>query len=215
MEIGERIWLCDDRQRRYHVEIIRVNSRELSGTVLEERQAPLSQSPSIVLAQALLKGERMDWLIQKATELGVRAIVPLLTRHGVVKPHYSRVDAQLTRWQRIALEAAQQSEQWVVPSIRLPAEVDTFFPKPDHVTTKLILNERATGQSLRSVPLPSGPDASIVVVTGPEGGWAPEETELAEQSGFTSVTLGPRILRAETATLAAVSLVQSRLGELG
>lgn len=215
IERGEHIWLCDEHQRRYHVHVAQLNKRELSGTVLERQQAPPSRTPSIVLAQAILKGDRMDWAIQKATELGVRAIIPLLTQHGVVRPHASRAAAQQTRWQRIALEAAQQSEQWVIPSIQLPINVATFLTQPGNFNTKLILSERLPGRSLRSVPLPNSPASSLVVVIGPEGGWAPEELALAERGEFTSVTLGMRILRAETAALAAVSVVQSRLGELG
>lgn len=157
----------------------------------------------------------MDWVVQKATELGVRAIIPLLAQHSVVRPHASRVAAQQTRWQRIALEAAQQSEQWVVPSIQLPIDVETFFTQPGGFNNKLILTERLPGYSLSSVPLPNGPASSLVMVIGPEGGWAPDELALAERSEFTGVTLGSRILRAETATLAAVSILQSRLGELG
>ena len=215
IEIGERIWLCDEHHRRYHVHVAQLNKRELSGTVLEERQAPPSRNPSIVLAQAILKGDRMDWVIQKATELGVRAIIPLLTRRGVVRPTALRVESQQARWQRIALEAAQQSEQWTVPSIRLPMNAETFFTQPGDFSAKLILSERVEGHSLRSLPLPNGSEASLAVVIGPEGGWTPEETALAERGGFTSVTLGSRILRAETAALASVSVLQSRLGELG
>ncbi len=215
IELGERIWLCDERRRRYRVHVAQLHKRELSGTVLEEQQAPPPRNPSIVLGQAILKGDRMDWVVQKATELGVRAIIPLLAQHSVVRPHASRVAAQQTRWQRIALEAAQQSEQWVVPSIQLPIDVETFFTQPGGFNNKLILTERLPGYSLSSVPLPNGPASSLVMVIGPEGGWAPDELALAERSEFTGVTLGSRILRAETATLAAVSILQSRLGELG
>ncbi len=214
-QVGERLWLCDERQRRYCVLVSQLSNRLLTGTVLEERSAAPLQNPSIILAQAILKGDRMDWVIQKATELGVRTIIPLQTRHGVVRPRAARVDAQHARWQRIAWEAAQQSEQWAAPSIQLPIDVEAFFAQPGNVTAKLILCERAAGQSLSSVPLPHGPESSIAVVIGPEGGWTSEELALAEQAGFTGVTLGARILRAETAAVASVSVLQSRLGELG
>jgi 16S rRNA (uracil1498-N3)-methyltransferase len=157
----------------------------------------------------------MDWVIQKATELGAASFVPLIGRHVVIRPKTLRVATQQQRWQRIALEAAQQAERWEIPTVAAPCEATAFFSQQPPAVVNLILSERGPGQSLASVPLSNNPESTIVIATGPEGGWAREELGLALEHGFTPVTLGKLILRAETAALAALSILQSRLGELG
>jgi len=157
----------------------------------------------------------MDWVIQKATELGAASFVPLIGRHVVIRPKAARVATQQQRWQRIALEAAQQAERWEIPTVATPCEATAFFSQQPPADVNLILRERAPGQSLASIPLPNTPESTIVIATGPEGGWAREELGIALEHGFTPVTLGKLILRAETAALAALSILQSRVGELG
>jgi 16S rRNA (uracil1498-N3)-methyltransferase len=211
---GERIWTGDEHRRRYLIEIAHIDRRVMRGNVVEQRTGSAS-SASILIGQAILKGERMDWTIQKTTELGAAGILPLITEQTVVRPKQARITAQRARWQRIALEAAQQSERWEVPTVAIPCTVMKFFSTPGLATLKLILSERGTGQSLRSVPLPSSPEDTIALAIGPEGGWRDEELARAYENNFLPVTLGTRILRGETAALAALSIVQSRLGELG
>jgi len=215
VKAGERIWVGDERRRRHHIEVTHIDRRTLQGTVLDQRTGPVLSTPRLLIGQAILKGERMDWAIQKATELGVASIIPLVSEQTVVRPKQGRAGAQQERWQRIALEAAQQSERWDVPAVGAPSTAIAFFAAPGHAALKLILSERETGQSLGSVTFPSSPADTIALAVGPEGGWRDEELAEARAHGFLPVTLGTRILRAETATLAAVSIVQSRLGELG
>jgi 16S rRNA (uracil1498-N3)-methyltransferase len=216
VKVGEQIWLGDGQRRRYLIETTRMDRATLQGRVLEERTGPAPVWPAITLAPALLKGDRMDWLIQKATELGAAAIMPLITRQTIVRPKAARVPVQETRWQRIALEAAQQSERWDIPTVTAPHDTAEFFQEHPAGALKLILSERASGERLIAVTLPqSRPGSRIVLAVGPEGGWAEEEMALATKSGFIPVTLGGRILRAETAAVAALSILQSRLGELG
>ncbi len=212
---GERIWTGDERRRRYLIEVTDVDRRTLHGNVIEQRTGPDPTTPRLLIGQAILKGARMDWAIQKATELGVAAIVPLVSEHTVVRPKQGRVGSQQERWQRIAIEAAQQSERWDVPTIGAPCTAMEFFATPNPSGFKLILSERGTGQSLSAVPLPSSPTQTVALAIGPEGGWRDEELAQADTNGFLPVTLGARILRAETAALAAVSILQTRLGELG
>ena len=157
----------------------------------------------------------MDWAIQKASELGVAFITPLVTIHTVVRPNPSRQESQQVRWQRIAFEAAQQSEQWVIPRLSAPCEAEDFFKQAPAGARNLILTERGTGQSLAAMPLPHDSDSLVRIAVGPEGGWTPEEVEQAINCGFTPVSMGEHILRAETAAIAALSILQSRLGELG
>ncbi|WP_447972629.1 RsmE family RNA methyltransferase [Nitrospira sp. Kam-Ns4a] len=212
---GEELWLGDERRRRYRVRVTSLGRQELTGQVLEERSGPPVTWPTLLLGQCLLKGERMEWVIQKATELGAAGLVPMISSRSVVRPQPDRVAGQRERWQRIALEAAQQSERWEVPEVAAPCEAREFFLRGSRATLALILSERGPGKPLSSIALPAGPAASLAVAVGPEGGWTGEELEAAVACGFVPATLGKRILRAETAVLAALSILQSRLGELG
>jgi 16S rRNA (uracil1498-N3)-methyltransferase len=213
--IGETLWVGDDRRRRHLIQVTQLDRHQLLGQVLEQHDGPIRRSPAVTIGQALLKSDRMDWMIQKATELGAASFVPLVGRYAIVRPKAARVTTQQQRWQRIALEAAQQAERWEIPAIAAPCESAEFFAKQSPADVTLILSERGHGRSLASIPLPSSPESTIVIATGPEGGWANEELAAAMEHGFTPVTLGERILRAETASLVALSILQSRLGELG
>lgn len=214
-QVGNELWVGDDRRRRYRIRLTHIDARQLIGEVVEEQAGPAPKAPPLVLGQALLKGERMDWVIQKATELGIARMVPLVTKQTVVRPRTGRIDAQQERWERIALEAAQQSERWDIPTMEKPCDLGEFCQAQASAAARLILQERGVKHGLSSVSLPREPTATIVLVVGPEGGWREDELAVTATSGFTPVSLGERILRAETATLAALAILQSRLGELG
>lgn len=212
--IGESLWFGDGQGTRHHAEIIDVSKRAVTGRILGTVQEPPRRTPRLNLGQSLLKGEKMDWVIQKATELGVSEIVPVESRHSVVQLKADRLDNQLTRWQRIALEAAQQSEQWRVPTIASPRSLAALLISRMTSTITLILTERREGKSLQTAELPQGATDSVLVLIGPEGGWSKEEIHIAEQAKSLPITLGRQILRAETAAIATLSILQSRLGVL-
>lgn len=214
-KVGHELLIGDGHARRYLIVVTEITKTSIQGRILETLLRPAPSTPGLVLGQALLKGEKMDWVVQKATELGVRRIVPLQTQHGVVRPRQERIEAQRARWQRIALEAAQQSEQWSVPTIEPPEPLSRFL-QDTAVSRSLILTERRkTVMNLRDVSLPSTPAETIALIVGPEGGWTGEETGQAEKAGAVPITLGPEILRAETAALVTVGILQFRLGILG
>ena len=213
--IGETLWLGDGQGTRHHAEIIDVSKRAVTGRILGTVQEPPRRTPRLNLGQSLLKGEKMDWVIQKATEIGVSEIVPIESRHSVVQLKADRMDHQLARWQRIALEAAQQSEQWRVPTISPPRHLAALLTAHASGTITLMLAERREGKSLQTVALPQDVTGSLLVLIGPEGGWSQEEVQIAEQAKIQSITLGQHILRAETAAIATISILQSRLGGLG
>jgi 16S rRNA (uracil1498-N3)-methyltransferase len=213
LQPGETLSVTDDRGNRYRTEIAEVTGRELVGRILETASAPAPSVPSIILAQALLKGEKMDWVIQKATELGVKRIAPVQATHSVVRPRADRIEHQHARWQRIALEAAQQSECWSVPVIDRPVMISELLTRSKPIAAKIVLAERSEGTSLMTLSLPGAGD-EIWLLIGPEGGWGDEELGQVLECGYTAITLGPRILRAETAAIAAISVLQSRLGGL-
>ncbi|MBX3121935.1 MAG: 16S rRNA (uracil(1498)-N(3))-methyltransferase [Nitrospira sp.] len=211
---GEVLRLTDEHRQRYEVRVSAVAPQALTAEILESRPGPIDTSPRVILAQVILKGDHMDWVVQKASELGVKAVLPLISRHGVVRPQPERVAAQVARWQRIATEAAQQSEQWQPPQVLEPLEVRRFF-SGHQATTALLLAERQNAVGLANVPLPALPTDTITVIVGPEGGWAEEELSQAVDGQCLAVSLGEHILRADTAAVTALSIVQSRLGRLG
>lgn len=216
IEVGETILVADGEDRRYRAEITAITKQSMTGRVIEIIPRPLEQVPALILGQALLKGEKMDWVIQKTTELGVRTIIPVQSRQSIVQLKADRVEAQTTRWKRIALEAAQQSEQWHLPAIAGPLSLSACVTQlPAHSLTLILTERREQIRTLADVALPGSPQASILVLVGPEGGWTREEIVTAEGAGCIPITLGPRILRAETAAIITIGILQHRLGELG
>lgn len=214
LRLNETLHLTDDHRRRHHATVTDVTGERLTARIVSSADGPQRLCPALILGQALLKGDHMDWIMQKAAEFGVETIVPLVTRRSVVRPRQTRVDSQTARWQRIAREAAQQSEQWQVPAVQAPREISEFFGHT-RATARLILVEREQGKKLADIPLPAGPAASVVVTVGPEGGWHADEVAMARERGFEPISLGATILRSETASLAALVILQSRLGLLG
>lgn len=214
--VGETILVADGEDRRYRTEITAITKQSMTGRVIDVIHRPSQRAPTLTLGQALLKGEKMDWVIQKASELGVQTIIPIQSRQSIVQLKADRIETQIARWQRIALEAAQQSEQWHIPTVTRPLSLSSCTTQTPADSLALILTERR-GQisTLASIALPTSPGASIIVLVGPEGGWTREETATAEETGCIPITLGPKILRAETATMIAIGILQYRLGELG
>jgi 16S rRNA (uracil1498-N3)-methyltransferase len=160
----------------------------------------------LILGQAIPKGDRFEWLIQKATELGVAEIHPLITERTIVRPENSSKKVQ--RWNEIASAAAEQSESDQPCMILQPEPLKIFLQRPFE-GLKLILHEREGAVSLKEIlKNKSYYNNSIVSLVGPEGGWTQEETTIIEQAGFQKVHLGSRILRSETAGLVLAAIIQ-------
>jgi 16S rRNA (uracil1498-N3)-methyltransferase len=165
------------------------------------------ESPlDLTLAVALLKSDRFDWIVEKATELGVTRIRPFVSRHSLARPSAGRRD----RWRQIALSAAKQCGRTVPPEVHSPVPFGSVVHELGG--TKYLFAEGGGGTSLRAEE--SFP-RRIGVLVGPEGGFTAEELNEAEKAGCRLLTLGPRILRAETAAIAAVALCQHVFGDLG
>ena len=211
---GDSLSLNDGCGTRYRVEVTRVTSQVIVSHIIDRLTEPAPKTSPIVLGQSLIKGDKMDWVIQKATELGVAAIAPIHSTHSVIKPNPERLEHQRSRWERIARDAAQQSERWTIPTIADPIDLAGICRQYASASLKGILVERSNGPSLGATPLLPDHHRPIVLLVGPEGGWAPEEQRLAQEQGFLPLALGPRILRAETAAIAALSILQSRLDEM-
>jgi 16S rRNA (uracil1498-N3)-methyltransferase len=207
--VGAELTLFDGSGGEYAATI--VDSR---GTVLRvrlgahqpiERESPLR----ITLAQALARGERMDWVIQKATELGVAVLAPLETERSVVKLDARQAEKRREHWRGIVIAACEQSGRNRLPEILAPAPFEEWLANA-RAGTRLLLEPSATA-GLKSIA--TVPDLTLLV--GPEGGLSPTERALAVDAGFKPVRMGPRVLRTETAAIAALSALQALLGDAG
>jgi len=228
---GDEAFAFDGCGREYRC---RVASVDASGAQLEiiEALADKVESPvAMTLAQALAKGEKFDLIVQKATELGVRSIAPLITEQADVKLSDERAEKRAERWRRIALEALKQSGGRRLVDIQHPAALADFIasitrnesaaaesrlaahgkiaPPP----ALLVFSERG-GMSISEALSDIDHTTPVVALVGPEGGWSDNELDLFESRRVIFVTLGPRILRTETAALVAITLIQHRLGDL-
>ncbi len=163
-----------------------------------EREAPRA----IHLLAGITANERMDWLVEKATELGVASITPLLAERSVLKLRGERADKKLAHWQGVAVAAAEQCGRNRVPAIRPAVSLSDWLARPTSEGQRCVLSLAQGTRSLASVAAGSEP---LVVLSGPEGGLSPAEEALALSSGFVPVTLGSRVLRAETAPLAVLA----------
>ncbi|MGI6358097.1 MAG: 16S rRNA (uracil(1498)-N(3))-methyltransferase [Bacillota bacterium] len=209
MQPGETIEVVIAGQA-YQAELQTVSAEVVTATLaqrLSDSESPLE----IYLYQALPKGDKMELIIQKATELGVKEVIPLLSARVVVKWRHSAGEQRLQRWQRIAEEAAKQSRRSTIPTIRQPLPLREL--PPDSGRLRLVAWEEAK-QPLADLLTQHQPQA-VEVVVGPEGGLDWDEAEFLAGIGFQSVSLGPRILRTETAPLALLSVLQYQWGDLG
>ncbi|UCH91206.1 MAG: 16S rRNA (uracil(1498)-N(3))-methyltransferase [Nitrospirota bacterium] len=207
---GDSLLFNDDQGHRYHTTILQITKQSLQAKIQHVEDPPLSTRPSIILAQAILKGEKMGWVIQKATELGVSAIAPLITDRVILNLSETQRETHQARWMRIALEAAQQSERWTLPTI-LPLQTFQQFLESHQERLHILMAERAKGISLLHVPCSmEKPGSGVTVIIGPEGGWSAEEIEAAQSHNWTFASFGKEILRAETASLAALAILQAR-----
>lgn len=209
MQPGRELVLFNGDGGEYTATITEVGKRQvavnISGFSAGDRESPLH----IELAIGISRGERMDWVLQKATELGVSKITPLFTERTEVKLKGDRQDKKSDHWQQIVISACEQCQRNRLPAISAPLSLQEFLPAviAEH---KYVLHHR-TEKSLAS----QQPPASICLLIGPEGGLSELEIQQAEAAGFNALALGPRVFRTETAPIAAISVLQYLWGDLG
>jgi 16S rRNA (uracil1498-N3)-methyltransferase len=206
LRLGGTAELLDGAGRVLVGQIERISADSVLFRILSRRREPESRSP-LTLAAALLKGKKMDLLVQKAAELGVHSFIPLITRY--CEPQ-GRDKQMIDRWQRIMLEACKQCGRPWLMRISTPLPLHELEIPQDSL--KIMPWEKETVRSFSDINIKAGQSALLLI--GPEGGFHPEEVDFAKQCGFNTVSLGPRILRAETAVLTAAVLVQHGLGNL-
>jgi 16S rRNA (uracil1498-N3)-methyltransferase len=183
-----------------------------------DRESPLP----LTLAQGISRGERMDWIIQKATELGTSRIVPLFTKRSVVRLDEKQADRKLQHWRAIAISACEQCGRNRIPELAAPIDFFDVLPADSSGATRLLLSPTGdlriedlqdAGQNIGK-EVRQGAGNGITVLIGPEGGLEDVEQEAALAAGFKAVRLGPRVLRTETAAIAALTIIQRYFGDL-
>ncbi|MBV8855442.1 MAG: 16S rRNA (uracil(1498)-N(3))-methyltransferase [Acidobacteria bacterium] len=219
LRAGDEARVFDGEGREFLCVLAEAGGRR-GGARLEVRGAvepPNPESPlELTLAVALLKGEKFDLVVQKATELGAARVVPVETRRADVRLRDERDAAKRAeRWRRLALEAAKQSGRARVPAVEAPAAFARLIEDAPRAHEARVLFAEGGGAALESLLTETGErPAAVAALVGPEGGWEQEEIELARAHGWAVVTLGGRTLRAETAAITVCVLLQNLFGDL-
>jgi 16S rRNA (uracil1498-N3)-methyltransferase len=210
LRVGEALTLFNGRGGEYAATIEEIRRDTVLVSVLEQRELERESPFQITLAQGISRGERMDWVVQKATELGVARIAPLFTEHSVVQLDERQAAKKVQHWRSIAIGACEQSGRNRVPEIATPVGLFELLEGHTAGGTALLLSP---GAALRIADIAQAGTGATVLI-GPEGGLAAAEQEAARKSGFTAVRMGPRVLRTETAAVCALTLLQQKFGDL-
>lgn len=207
--VGDACVLFNGDGNDYDARIVAIGKRGGEVEILG-RRALNNESPlRITVLQALARGDKMDWILQKATELGVVAFVPVSSERSEVRLDDKRVDKRLAHWRGVVAAACAQSGRAVVPAVSAPETLGRALESLPAASKRLLLDPLA-GPTLQSL----GGTNEVVLAIGPEGGWSTRDIESLHAAGFDGLRLGPRVLRTETAGIAVVAGLQARYGDL-
>ncbi len=205
MKTGDELLLCDGMGIDYTARITGMDRSAITAEIIRRSKRDI-QYPRVTLGQGLPKSDKMDWIVQKATELGVADIVPIVTERTIVK--VKDRERRTVRWQKICRESAMQSGRADIPQVRSIMSLEDFLRtlKPEPQTLLLLPWEEAV-EPIKGVMRQTPGVKNIIVLIGPEGGFSKDEAEQAKNNGFHLVGLGRNILRTETAALAVLSMI--------
>lgn len=210
MRQGALLTVFDGSGHDYHAEIVHVAGNkvtvQLHGQSLNTTESPLR----ITLVQGISRGERMDWTLQKATELGVAAIAPVLTARSVVRLDEKQAEKKQAHWRGIVIGACEQCGRARVPTVSTPSSLRDYFTHARQDDMRLVLSPTAPASLSGITSLPP----RVELLIGPEGGLDDDEIAAAQMAGFRPVRLGPRVLRTETAAVVALTVLQALWGDL-
>ena len=210
LTVGEQLILFNGQGGEYQATLQSVGKRNASVS-LDHFKAYDPEAPiTITLVQAIIKPDKMDFALQKAVELGVSAIQPLITQRSVVRVGKEQADKKQQHWQGIVTAACEQSGRTRLPTVHAPLNLEDWLIAKGSGTHLILV----PGDYPRINALPAQLEPPLSLLIGPEGGFTEEEVQLCLQYGLQGISLGPRILRAETATLAALALLQHHYGDL-
>lgn len=207
---GDACVLFNGDGRDYDARIVSVGKKSVEAGIESAREVRNESPLRIVLVQGIARGEKMDLILQKATELGVAAIVPVNSDRSEVKLDAERAGKRVMHWRSVVVSACEQSGRATVPTVAAPAALADAARTID-ATLKLTLDPEGEH---RLAPMLAPSPASVAIAIGPEGGWSPRDRQVLHTAGFSGLRLGPRVLRTETAGLAAIATLQARFGDL-
>lgn len=207
---GTQLTLFDGHGGEYPATLTHAGKRVAQAQTADHLQRNTESPLQVVLGIAMSKGDRMDWVVQKATELGVSCIQPLVTERTELKLRGERAEKKQRHWQRVAISACEQCERNTVPEVALPTSLENWV---ESVSTqrRFVLHHRAHAAAIDAG---DAKPSSVAVLVGPEGGLSDLEIQLAADRGFAALAMGPRVLRTETAPLVALALLQSAWGDM-
>ena len=208
---GDAVQLFDGSGQEYLGQLIEVGKKSVRVELTEQLPGQPDSPLRVHLGQGLSRGERMDWAIQKATELGVAAIVPVAAERTEVRLDAERAEKRLAHWRSVVESACGQCGRARVPEVSAPARLDQALAGLQGEGLRLVLDPDGE-HGLAQLQRPASARAWIAI--GPEGGWSPADRSILHAAGFSGLRLGPRVLRTETAGLAAIAALQSRFGDL-
>jgi len=212
LKVGASIQVIGGLDKLLTVRLVDVKAKEIQGEVIVSEKFDVESPLAVHLGLALTKGNKFDATLRKSVELGACSLTPLTTERCVVKTH--QVGIKTERWKKIALESSKQCGRTQVPLVAEGIEtLETFCRNSDDQDLRLVFWEMEGDNSLKDLKLDRTP-RSVAVLIGPEGGFSSAEIEKTREYGFQTVSLGPRILRAETAPIVALALLQSLWGDL-
>ncbi|KQQ91646.1 16S rRNA (uracil(1498)-N(3))-methyltransferase [Massilia sp. Leaf139] len=206
MQPGDALTLFDGRGGQYKARLLDSGKKRASAQVGEHEAREAELPYAITLAQGLPEGSKMDWIIEKAVEMGVAAVQPLAARRSVVRLSGERLDKRHAHWQGVIVAASEQCGRNRLAQLAPLAEFERYLAKGD-TAPRLLFSPRAT-QSLADWARAAGPQA-LTLLIGPEGGFSAEEEQAAIDAGALALSLGPRVLRTETAGIAAVAALNA------
>jgi 16S rRNA (uracil1498-N3)-methyltransferase len=224
---GDSVTILDSHGYKYACRLLTVHKKEVQAEVIRKEPSSVESPVSITLAQGIPKGEKMDLIVQKSTELGVNLIIPLVTERSQV-----RHTDKLERWRKIAISASEQSGRDKIPEISEPVEFNEFLvslrglsraESREGTTSRpakqsplgIIFSEEHQERNLKKILKDHKGSLKITLLIGPEGGFSEDEVQSATENGFIKASLGPRILRTETAPITALGIIQYALGDMG
>ena len=211
LRVGDQIAVFNGRDGEFDAQLSHIARHDVELVLGEARETRTESDLKIHLVQGISRGERMDLVVQKATELGVKRITPVLTEYGVVKLAAERAAKRQDHWQKIAISACEQSGRTRPPLVEVPLTLKEWFGQRSQRADVELIMQPGAATNLSAI---GAPQTKVCLMIGPEGGFSQSEYEDAGLCGFKPVSLGPRVLRTETAAITALAIAQSLWGDL-
>ena len=214
LEPNAELIICDGKGIDYKSIIIQIEKEIILAQILDKTNSSAEPQTKLTLFQSLIKGDKFEWVIQKAIEIGVHEIIPMETTHCVVKiDNPKKTEAKVGRWNKIAQSAAKQSGRGVIPVVLNPISYAEALQLSEKMDISCVAYEKEMSTNLKTC-LEGARGKTVGVLVGPEGGFSEKEVSMAKKADVKSITLGPRILRSETASIVLVSNILYELGEM-